>query len=168
MHDTSKDSNIKLILKASYGLVLFGVPNHGLRNEQLRAMVEDKPSKQLVHDLVVDKDEEATPLLKELASKFFKCSRQQDFGILSFYEREKSGTYVVSRNSHVTQPAYNFFCRSRGREIGQRPVPKLYALPKILQQRLAFPMTYIKRYHSEPITQDLSNLTGSGIPITQI
>ena len=84
------------LFRACYGLVFFGVPNNGLRNEQLRAMVHRQPSQKLVDDLVVDSDFEASPLLRALASRFSRCCAKQDFSILSFYERESSHTIAVS------------------------------------------------------------------------
>ena len=90
------NSHNEKLFRACYGFVFFGVPNGGLRNEQLRAMVHSQPSAKLIDDLVVDSDSEAPPLLKALATKFQKCCMEQDFSIVSFYEREASHTVAVS------------------------------------------------------------------------
>ena len=84
------------LFRSCYGLALFGVPNNGLRNEQLRAMAYCRPSRKLVDDLVVDSAFEASPLLQALASKFLKCCAKQEFSVTSFYERELSHTVAVS------------------------------------------------------------------------
>ena len=76
--------------------MFFGVPNHGLRHDQLRTIVESKPSKKLIDDLVVDSDSEASPMLTVLGEKFVKCCEKQYFNIVSFYEREMSYTVAVS------------------------------------------------------------------------
>ena len=86
----------KEFFKACYGLMFFGVPNHGLRHEQLLTLVGSEPTEQLIRDLVVDKDSEPTSLLRELGNKFYACCETQDFSIISFYERKMSHTVQVS------------------------------------------------------------------------
>lgn len=56
----------KELFKACYGLIFFGVPNLGLRHIHLRTIAKYQPSEKLVDDLVVDKDSEVSPLLREL------------------------------------------------------------------------------------------------------
>jgi hypothetical protein len=67
----------------------------GLRNEQLRSMVAGRPSAQLIHDLVVDKNSEAPPYLTMLSQRFVQCCKRYHFRIVSFYEQKESPTVVV-------------------------------------------------------------------------
>ncbi|KAI0163841.1 hypothetical protein GGR57DRAFT_497931 [Xylariaceae sp. FL1272] len=71
------------------GLLFFGVPNHGLRNEQLLSLVDGQPNKPLIRSLVVDKDTEPSEFLDRLSRDFAKCCKDQYY-IVSFYERKKS------------------------------------------------------------------------------
>jgi len=84
--------------KSTYGLLFFGVPNLGLRHEQLREMVEGQPNEQLVHDLVVMKNSEPSPFLRELGQKFISACKEQkpDFKIISYYELRERSTLEVS------------------------------------------------------------------------
>ncbi|EFQ30905.1 uncharacterized protein GLRG_06049 [Colletotrichum graminicola M1.001] len=87
----SRDVDIADLAKACYALLFFGVPNLGLRNEQLRTMVRGQPNDALVHDLIVDNDSEASTFLKRLADDFAeKC--KDHYRVMSFFERMLSPT----------------------------------------------------------------------------
>uniref|UniRef100_A0A8H7NFB6 NACHT domain-containing protein n=1 Tax=Bionectria ochroleuca TaxID=29856 RepID=A0A8H7NFB6_BIOOC len=79
------------ISRATYGIVFFGVPNHGLRNEQLRTLVDGQPNKAFINDLLVDDDSEASGFLKRLASQFAESFKGY-YRIITFYERLLSPT----------------------------------------------------------------------------
>ena len=83
--------------KSTYGLLFFGVPNLGLRHEQLREMVNGQPNEQLVHDLQVTENSEPTPFLRELGRKFIGACKEQKpgFEIISYYEQRESSTLQV-------------------------------------------------------------------------
>ena len=85
---------------STFGLVFFGVPNLGLRQRQLQAMIVDQPNTHLVRDLVVDDDSEPSSYLKELSRKFIDCCKAQSpmYEILSYYERRASATVEVSQS----------------------------------------------------------------------
>ncbi len=85
------------LFTSTYGLVFLGVPNLGLRNEQLRAMVNGQPNQRLIDDLVVDKESEPSPYLSELTKKFMQICKTQEFQIRSYYERKMSHTLQVSK-----------------------------------------------------------------------
>lgn len=89
----SSDENTKLS-KASYGLLLFGVPNLGLRNEQLRALVKGQPNRFLVDDILVDSDSEPSRFLKQLADQFSESCKGRH-KVISFYETKYSPTLQV-------------------------------------------------------------------------
>jgi len=72
------------------------VPNLGLRNNQLEAMVDGQPNEQLIRDLVVDKNSEARPFLLELSQKFEACCKTQHFQVVSYYETLDSPTIRVN------------------------------------------------------------------------
>src|SRR5436305_14754537 len=81
-----KNTGSRDFFKSTYGLLFFGVPNLGLRHEQLRGMVDGQPNEQLVHDLQVMKNSEPTPFLRELGLKFIGACKEQKpgFKIISY------------------------------------------------------------------------------------
>ncbi|CAH0052972.1 unnamed protein product, partial [Clonostachys solani] len=79
------------ISRATYGILFFGVPNHGLRNEQLRTLVDGQPNKAFINDLLVDDDSEASGFLKRLTVQFAESFKGY-YHIVTFYERLLSPT----------------------------------------------------------------------------
>ncbi|VUC37866.1 unnamed protein product [Clonostachys rosea] len=79
------------ISRATYGILFFGVPNHGLRNEQLRTLVDGQPNKAFINDLLVDDDSEASNFLKRLTAQFAESFKGY-YHIITFYERLPSPT----------------------------------------------------------------------------
>ncbi|KAH6973907.1 hypothetical protein EDB80DRAFT_595707 [Ilyonectria destructans] len=77
--------------KASYGLLFFGVPNLGLRNDQLRTLVRGQPNEALIHDLLVDSDSEPSTFLKRLADQFSESCKDH-YMVVTFFERRLSPT----------------------------------------------------------------------------
>ncbi|RDW85549.1 hypothetical protein BP5796_03874 [Coleophoma crateriformis] len=70
-HDNmKKDDQSRDLFRSAFGLIFFGVPNLGLRHEQLRTMVGKKPNKKLVDDLITTNETEASTYLSELKQKF--------------------------------------------------------------------------------------------------
>jgi surfactin synthase thioesterase subunit len=96
--DLNQDADFHEVVLSTYGLILLGVPNLGLRHPQLMTMVEGDPNQQFVRDLVVDEDEAPSPYLDELTGKFSRvCSRvTPPFNVISYYETERSPTVKVS------------------------------------------------------------------------
>jgi len=95
--DLNPNDDSHEVVLSTYGLILLGVPNLGLRHPQLMTMVEGNPNQQFVRDLVVDEDEAPSPYLNELTAKFSRvCSRvTPPFHIISYYETERSPTVKV-------------------------------------------------------------------------
>ncbi len=76
-------------------MLFFGVPNLGLRNDQLETFVRGQPNADLIHDLVVNSDSEPSTFLKRQAREFSegcKCYR-----VVTFYERNHSPLLKVNR-----------------------------------------------------------------------
>jgi hypothetical protein len=92
------DVEVRSIVLSTYGLVLLGVPNLGLRHPQLMTMVYGQPNEQFIHDLIVDGDEEPSPYLERLTRDFSDlCSKiSPPFHIWSYFEDTKSPTVSVS------------------------------------------------------------------------
>ncbi|KAM5342908.1 hypothetical protein ACJ41O_013874 [Fusarium nematophilum] len=82
--------------KASYGLLFFGVPNLGLRNDQLRTLVRGQPNEALIHDLLVDNDSEPSAFLKRLADQFSESCRGH-YRVVTFFERMLSPTLELDQ-----------------------------------------------------------------------
>jgi hypothetical protein len=82
------------ILLSTSALIFFGVPNNGMRSEQLSNVVKGRPNEFLVRDLKVDDDHEASPFLALLAQRFKICfeSQSPSFEIVAFFETEESPT----------------------------------------------------------------------------
>lgn len=79
------------------------MPNHGLRNEQLRTPVDGQPNEAFINDLLVDDDSEASDFLKRLTAQFAE-SFQGYYHIVTFYERLLSLTLEVHwpiSNAHL-------------------------------------------------------------------
>jgi len=99
--DINQNADSHEVVLSTYGLILLGVPNLGLRHPQLMTMVEGNPNQQFVRDLVVDEDEAPSPYLNELTAKFSRvCSRvTPPFHIVSYYETERSPTVKLHKES---------------------------------------------------------------------
>jgi hypothetical protein len=76
-HEKSDDQENLAVSKSCYGLLLFGVLNLGLRNEQLYSIVQAQPNRRLIQDLVVDHDSEPSPFLKRISDHFARCCTDQ-------------------------------------------------------------------------------------------
>ena len=85
----------KFLFTSCYGFIFFGVPNLGLRNEQLRSIVRGRPNQRLIDDLVVDKEGEPSNYLNSLADRFADTCKSQ-YKVVSFYESKGSATVEVS------------------------------------------------------------------------
>jgi len=86
------------VIVATYGLVLMGVPNHGLQHEQLQTVVEGQPNKGFIQDLRVQSCGQASHFLDDLTSEFSDLDKQRQppFVIISYYETKDSPTVMVS------------------------------------------------------------------------
>jgi len=58
-------------------------------------MVVGNPNEQLVCDLVVDNDTEASPFLQSLNHQFIDCFKVRRINVVCYYERVKSKTVQV-------------------------------------------------------------------------
>ena len=100
--ERSRTSEDEQLHKACYGLVFFGVPNLGLRHQELLStVIGRKPSERLIRDLIVDQDSEASPLLRELDEKFKRCAKAQELHVVSFYETKASHTVEVCAHPSI-------------------------------------------------------------------
>jgi len=84
------------------GLILLGVPNLGLRHEQLRTVVHGRPNEGFIKDLLVQPDGEASQFLNHLTREFAHLCRQQQrpWKIISYYETIRSSTVAASHSFH--------------------------------------------------------------------
>jgi hypothetical protein len=76
-------------------MLFFGVPNLGLRNDQLKTLVRGQPNEALIRDLLVDDDSEPSNFLKRLADQFSESCKGY-YRVVSFFERRLSRTLRVS------------------------------------------------------------------------
>uniref|UniRef100_A0A8H7NAA2 NACHT domain-containing protein n=1 Tax=Bionectria ochroleuca TaxID=29856 RepID=A0A8H7NAA2_BIOOC len=90
------DAN-SILSNASYGILFFGVPNLGLRNDQLRTLVRGQPNEALIHDLLVDKDSEPSTFMKRLADQFSETCKGQ-YRVVTFFERVLSPALEVDQD----------------------------------------------------------------------
>ena len=85
--ETSADHEF---LSGVYGILFFGVPNHGLKNEALSTMVKG----QLTERLVIELGEEST-YLDRLGGDFARVFDLRGSEIASFYETRATKTVQV-------------------------------------------------------------------------
>jgi len=102
--------------------VLFGVPNQGLRHEQLITIVQGRQNQELIQSLVTDRDSEPSAYLDELTKKFANvCKTQQPpLKIISYYERKKSPTAKIGCYGRVTMtgPPQIMVTKSSAERVG--------------------------------------------------
>ncbi|VUC35844.1 unnamed protein product [Clonostachys rosea] len=101
--DGGGDAQNRDFYKSSYGLVFFGVPNLGLKHENLRVITDKHLNKQLILDISVDTESEPTSYLQNLQHKFISCHRKQDprMRIISFYEEKKTHTVAIDHTGKL-------------------------------------------------------------------
>ncbi|RYP39571.1 hypothetical protein DL767_002119 [Monosporascus sp. MG133] len=90
------------VSNACCGLLFFGVPNFGLRNEQLQSIVEGQPNQNLIRDLVVDSDSEPSTFLKRISNDFSDCYKGQ-YRVVSFYETKHSPTVQIQPDGRLSK-----------------------------------------------------------------
>lgn len=77
-------------------MLFFGVPNLGLRYDQLRTIVQDNPNKALVLSLVVDNDAEPSEYLRRISKDFSYACGGYKYEVVNFFERNPTPTVQVS------------------------------------------------------------------------
>lgn len=75
------------VVMATYGLVLMGVPNLGLRHDQLMTVVKGRSNEAFIRDLRVDSTGEPSQFLSSLTAEFSYLDKhcQPPFEIISYY-----------------------------------------------------------------------------------
>ena len=102
MADNSDYEHYDDILQSLLGVILFGVPNEGIRFEELIDMVEGKRSEAFVLGLLPDNDTEMSDILSALNRDFGRCFEQfkrrkrDGINILCYYETDPTRTSNVS------------------------------------------------------------------------
>lgn len=93
-----KHKNLLDIVTVTYGLIFMGVPNLGLKHNQLETVVQGRPNEGFVKDLLVRKDGEASQFLSYLTNEFSDLDKRRRlaFEIVSYYETVTSPTVMVS------------------------------------------------------------------------
>jgi hypothetical protein len=86
------------VMTVTYSLVFMGVPNLGLKHNQLETVAKGRRNEGFVRDLLVRSDGEASQFLSYLTSEFSDLDRRRSlpFEIVSYYETVSSPTVVVS------------------------------------------------------------------------
>lgn len=85
----------RLLSQACCGLLFFGVPQLGLRNEKLASVVKGMPNENLIRALVVDDESEPSAFLSRISDDFARCF-QDRLRVVSFYEGRRSATVDVN------------------------------------------------------------------------
>jgi hypothetical protein len=76
-------------------MLFFGVPNLGLRYNQLRTIVKGQPNQALIDNLVVDNESEPSAFLRRIGDEFASVCKGR-YKIVSFFERKYSAIVQVS------------------------------------------------------------------------
>ncbi|KAG9570995.1 hypothetical protein KCU71_g790, partial [Aureobasidium melanogenum] len=100
----TKHRKLLEVATITYGLVFMGVPNLGLKHNQLETVVKDRPNEGFVRDLLVRSDGEASQFLSYLANEFSSLDRRRSlpFEIVSYYETRSSPTVIDSGGGRFT------------------------------------------------------------------
>ncbi|GAB7336313.1 hypothetical protein MBLNU13_g09056t1 [Cladosporium sp. NU13] len=90
----AKHKKLLEVTTVTYGLVFLGVPNLGLKHNQLETVVRGRPNEGFVRDLLVRSDGEASQFLSYLTSEFSDLDKRRrlPFEIISYYETVSSPT----------------------------------------------------------------------------
>jgi hypothetical protein len=83
------------LCNSCYSLIFFGVPNLGIRREQLVTLLKGKPNDALITSLVLDNDTEPSAYLNSLNKSFLESFLFDDSPVISYYERLSSKTVKV-------------------------------------------------------------------------
>lgn len=83
------------VFKCAYALMMFGVPNLGLRHEALKDLVNSQQNEELINNLVVKKNSEPSDLLMQLNYRFHASFPEQYLEMISYYESLTSPTTEV-------------------------------------------------------------------------
>jgi hypothetical protein len=94
----AKHKKLLDLMTVTYGLVFYGVPNLGLKHNQLETVVKGRRNEGFVRDLLVKADGEASQFLSHLTREFSDLDKRRSlpFEIISYYETLSSPTVVVS------------------------------------------------------------------------
>lgn len=82
--------------------MFFGVPNEGIRYEELVTIVKGRRNEYFIHGLQSDEDTDAPEILKELARNFgrvepaFGSGANKGLNIFCYYEKRKTQTLQAS------------------------------------------------------------------------
>ncbi|TEY32596.1 hypothetical protein BOTCAL_0717g00020 [Botryotinia calthae] len=87
-----EELNNNYFFKSFYALMLFGVPNLGIRLDCLKEIVAGQSNDKLIQDLCFDKESESTVFLRRLGESFSDCCKEQQFEVVSYYEKRKTVT----------------------------------------------------------------------------
>jgi hypothetical protein len=93
-----KQKKLLEVMTVTYGLIFMGVPNLGLKHNQLETVVKGRRNERFVRDLLVNSDGEASQILSYLTNEFSDLDKRRSlpFDIVSYYETVSSPTVVVS------------------------------------------------------------------------
>jgi hypothetical protein len=93
-----KQKKLLEVMTVTYGLIFMGVPNLGLKHNQLETVVKGRRNERFVRDLLVNSDGEASQILSHLTNEFSDLDKRRSlpFEIVSYYETVSSPTVVVS------------------------------------------------------------------------
>jgi len=99
-----KHKKLLEVATVTYGLVFMGVPNLGLKHNQLETVVKGRRNEGFVRDLLVRSDGEASQFLTYLTDEFSDLDKRRSlpFEIVSYYETVSSPTVVESNNGHFS------------------------------------------------------------------
>jgi hypothetical protein len=116
----AKHKKLLEITAVTYGLVFMGVPNLGLKHNQLKTVVKDQPNEGFIRDLLVTSGGEASQFLSYLTSEFSDLDRRrsQPLEIISYYETKTSPTVVVSEADSTLMQISQYTRTNMRQELG--------------------------------------------------
>ena len=88
------------ISRSCYDVIFCGVPNFGIRFEELVNIVKDKRSEALIHQLLPDEDTDPSDILSALNRDFARAERLRNdkrLNILCYFKTERTLISEVSK-----------------------------------------------------------------------
>ncbi|EFX01243.1 ankyrin repeat-containing protein [Grosmannia clavigera kw1407] len=128
----SKEPEHMRLLRAVRGIAFFGVPNDGMNIGSLKAMVGDRPNRQLLESIGSDAD-----FLRRQYQDFQKFLQMYDPVIISFYETNESPTaqMAAAPSARPTDLVLSFFFHGRGHDLQRTSLGLIrYLLHQVLEQ----------------------------------
>lgn len=88
------------LMAHTVGMLGYGVPTYGLRNESLLNLVREQPNFDMIHSICIEGDKPSC-YLTDLSIRFDLCSKRLRDRVYHFYETNPSPDIIVGFSYHL-------------------------------------------------------------------